>query len=132
MKKIVPFIFAILFLCGCSMQSDDNKKLNDLEFSVMSQDEIPQELAAQIEEKKAEEFKLTYSDNENLYIARGYGTQESGGYSIAVDELYETENAVFFHSSLIGPTAGEKTDNNKSFPYVVVKLKWIDKNVVFE
>lgn len=132
MKKIVPFILAILFLCGCSVQSDDNKKLNDLEFSVMSQDEIPQELAAQIEEKKAEEFKLTYSDNENLYIARGYGTQESGGYSIAVDELYETENAVFFHSSLIGPSAGEKADNNESFPYVVVKLKWIDKNVVFE
>lgn len=132
MKKIVPFIFAIFFLCGCSVQSDDNKKLKDLEFSVMSQDEIPQELAAQIEEKKAEEFKLTYSDNENLYIARGYGTQETGGYSIAVDELYETENAVFFHSSLIGPSAGEKADNKESFPYVVVKLKWIDKNVVFE
>lgn len=132
MKKIFPFIFAIFFLCGCSMQSDDNKKLNDLEFSVMDQDEIPQELVAQIEEKKAEEFKITYSDNENLYIARGYGTQESGGYSIAVDKLYETENAVFFHSSLIGPAAGEKADNNECFPYVVVKLKWIDKNVVFE
>ncbi len=132
MKKVLPLVFTMLFLCGCSVQSDDNKKLNDLEFTVMSQDEIPQELAAQIEEKQQEEFKLTYSDSENLYIARGYGMQETGGYSIAVDELYETENAVFFHSSLIGPAAGEKADNNESFPYVVVKLKWIDKNVVFE
>lgn len=132
MKKVLPLIFTMLFLCGCSVQSDDNKKLNDLEFTVMSQDEIPQELAAQIEEKQEEEFKITYSDGENLYIARGYGMQETGGYSIAVDELYETENAVFFHSSLIGPSAGEKADNNASYPYVVVKLKWIDKNVVFE
>ena len=132
MKKVLPVIFTMLFLCGCSVQSDDNKKLNDLEFTVISQDEIPKELAAQIEEKKTEEMKLTYSDNENLYIARGYGTQNSGGYSIAVGELYETENAVFFHSSLIGPEAGEKTDEGESYPYVVVKLKWIDKNVVFE
>ena len=132
MKKMLPVIFAMLLLCGCSVQSDDNKKLNDLEFTVISQDEIPKELAGQIEEKKAEEIKLTYSDNENLYIARGYGTQETGGYSISVDEVYETENAVFFKSSLIGPAAGEKTDNNASYPYVVIKMKWIDKNVVFE
>lgn len=132
MKKALSFLIIMFLLCGCSVQSDDNKKLNDLEFSVMSQDEIPKELAAQIEEKKTEECKITYSDNENLYIARGYGMQECGGYSISVDELYETENAIFFHSSLIGPSAGEKVDSNESFPYVVVKLKWIDKNVVFK
>ena len=64
------------------MQSDDNKKLEDIEFTVLSEDEIPEELMGQIEEKKQEEFKLTYSDNSNLYIARGYGKQESSGYSI--------------------------------------------------
>jgi hypothetical protein len=132
MKKILPMILSMVLLCGCSVQSDDNKKLNDLEFTVISQDEIPKELAAQIEEEKADEVKLTYSDNENLYIARGYGEQETGGYSISVDEVYETENAVFFKTSLIGPAAGEKTDNNASYPCVVIKMKLIDKNVVFE
>lgn len=132
MKKVLSMILTMVLLCGCSVQSDDNKKLKDLEFTVISQDEIPKELATQIEEKKAEEVKLTYGDNENLYIARGYGAQETGGYSIAVDEVYETENAVFFKSSLIGPTAGEKTDKNISYPFVVIKMKLIDKNVVFE
>lgn len=132
MKKIFVMILTLVLLCGCSIQSDDNKKLNDLDFTVISQDEIPKELAVQIEEERNDEIKLTYSDNENLYIARGYGTQETGGYSISVDEVYETENAVFFKSSLIGPSAGEKTDNNVSYPWVVIKMKLIDKNVVFE
>ena len=132
MKKMFVTVFTMVLLCGCSIQSDDNKKLNDLEFTVISQDEIPKELATQIEEEKVNELKLTYSDNENLYIARGYGTQETSGYSISVDEVYETENAVFFKSSLIGPAVGEKTDSNQSYPYVVIKMNWIDKNVVFE
>lgn len=114
------------------MQSDDNKKLEDIEFTVLSEDEIPEELMGQIEEKKQEEFKLTYSDNSNLYIARGYGKQESSGYSISVDDLYLTENAVFIHTSLIGPAASEQVENSESFPYVVVKLELTDKNVVFE
>lgn len=114
------------------MQSDDNKKLEDIKFTVLSEDEIPEELKTQIEERKQEEFKLTYSDDASLYIARGYGKQESGGYSISVDELYFTENAVFIHTSLIGPSASEQVENSESFPYVVVKMELTDKNVVFE
>ena len=132
LKKFILLFMSVMLLSGCSMQSDDNKKLEDIEFTVLSEDEIPDELKTQIEEKKQEEFKLTYSDDANLYIARGYGKQESGGYSISVDELYFTENAVFFKTSLIGPSASEPVENSESFPYVVVKMELTDKNVVFE
>ena len=47
------------------------------------------------EERKAENFKLTYSDKQYLYICIGYGEQETGGYSIAVNELYLTDNAIY-------------------------------------
>ena len=33
----------------------------------------------------------------------GYGTQETGGYSIAVNALYETANAIYVDTNLIGP-----------------------------
>ena len=132
LKKFILLFMSVMLLSGCSMQSDDNKKLEDVEFTVLSEDEIPEELKTQIEEKKQEEFKLTYSDDANLYIARGYGKQESGGYSISVDELYFTENAVFMKTSLIGPSASEQVENSESFPYVVVKMELTDKNVVFE
>ena len=40
--------------------------------------------AAQEITLKAGEFKLTYTANGYLYIARGYGMQDTGGYSIQV------------------------------------------------
>ena len=58
---------------GCSMISEEDVKLRDLDFTVLSEEKIPQELSAIIEEKEGGAFKLTYSDNEFLYICIGYG-----------------------------------------------------------
>lgn len=123
---------AALFLGGCSVQSDDTGKIKDLEFTVIGEDEIPEELFAQIQEKKSEEMQITYSDEENTYIVRGYGVQSSSGYSISVDELYLTENSIVLKSSLIGPSVAEQVDKTESTPYVVIKTELTDKNVVFE
>ena len=132
MKKFIILILASVFLCGCSVQSDDSEKIKDLEFTVIGEDEIPEELLSQVQEKKQEEMKLTYSDEENTYIVRGYGVQQSGGYSISADELYLTENAIVIKTSLIGPSAAEQVDNTESTPFVIIKTELSDKNVVFE
>lgn len=132
MKKFIILILTSIFLCGCSMQSDDSEKINDLEFTVIGEDEIPEALLSQVQEKKQEEMKLTYSDEENTYIVRGYGVQQSGGYSISVDELYLTENAIVVKTSLLGPSAAEQVDNTESTPFVIIKMELSDKNVVFE
>lgn len=132
MKKIILIFMAALFLGGCSVQSDDTGKIKDLEFTVIGEDEIPEELFAQIQEKKSEEMQITYSDEENTYIVRGYGVQSSSGYSISVDELYLTENSIVLKSSLIGPSVAEQVDKTESTPYVVIKTELTDKNVVFE
>ena len=75
---------------------------------------------------------MTYADNGSLYIAVGYGEQPTSGYSIEVKELYETENAIYIHTNLIGPAKDEKIVERKTYPYIVVKLEFVDKNVVFE
>jgi hypothetical protein len=114
------------------MEEASNEKLRDLEFTIVEQEDIPAELLKIVEEKKTSEFKITYTDNENLYICVGYGEQQTGGYSIAVKELYLTSNAIYIDTNLIGPSKDEKISEVLSYPYVVIKTEYMDKSVVFE
>lgn len=135
MRKGILLLLAMLAACvlgGCTMLSDERVKLRDLDFTVLSEDKIPEELKTIIDEKKAEAFKLTYSDNENLYISIGYGEQATGGYSIAVNELYLTDNAIYVNTSLLGPAASEKSNPTPSNPYIVIKTEYLDETVIFE
>ena len=82
MYKLRKWIVAVLIMCqimvfsGCTMLSEERVKLNDLGFTVLSEAVIPQELKTIIDEKKAEPFKLTYSDESYLYIVIGYGLND--------------------------------------------------------
>ncbi len=125
---------ALILLAGCGEKKDPMEKIKDLEFTVLADENVPEELKAVIEEKKDLPFKVTYQDNGFMYICVGYGEQVSGGYSIAVNALYLTENAVYADTTLLGPdpsdvTAGKK--NAPSTPYIVIKTEFVDKPVVF-
>ena len=103
-------VLGALLLTGCGLLSKENVKLRDLDFTVLSEEKIPEELKTVIAEKGTEPFQLTYSDNQNLYISIGYGEQKTGGYSIAVDALYLTDDAIHVSTSLLGPDFIEKED----------------------
>ena len=122
----------ILLSSGCTILSEEKVKLRDLEFTVLSEDKIPEELMSILEEKKSKTFQITYSDNEFLYICIGYGEQETGGYSIAVNELYLTETNICVNTSLLGPEASDKGNKTPSYPYIVLKTEFLDKTVIFE
>lgn len=137
MKRKWYIGYAILLCCiflvtGCKSEDVSIEKLRDLEFTVVEDADLPEELKSLIEEKKQEAFKLSYGTGEYLYLVMGYGEQKTGGYSIQVEELYETENAIYFNTSLLGPSKNETTTNTPSYPYIVVKTELIDKSVVFE
>ena len=135
MKRCMRCLVICLFLftlTGCVSEPVKTEKLRDLEFTVLDKLSVPDEFQALIEEKKEKPFRLTYADAEELYIAEGYGAQLKTGYSVVVTELYETENTIFIHTNLLGPGKEEETKEITTFPYVVVKLKLIDKNVVFD
>ena len=122
----------MLTLSGCSMVSRERVKLKDLEMTILSEEVIAQELMTILDEKKEKAFQFTYTDKEYLYICIGYGEQKSGGYSIAVQELYETQNAVYVHTNLLGPTEEEAKKQAPSWPHVVVITQKKDKTVVFD
>lgn len=130
----IPIILVIIvgILSGCGMLNMERVKLRDLEFVIVSDELIPAELKTIIEERKAEEFKLTYADADALYICVGYGQQKTGGFSITVDELYLTETAIYVETTLLGPDGSEKPSKAPSYPYIVIKTEALDETVVCE
>ena len=128
----VGLVFILGAFCGCGMGKTKVKKVRDVEFTVIEQSEIPKELLNTLEEKKKEGFKLTYTDEKNLYLAVGYGEQKTGGYSISVDECFLAKNAIYFGTTLTGPQKGERINEVSSYPYIVVKMENIEEPVVFE
>ena len=99
---------------------------------MLDKDAAPEELKLLIEENKAKPFKLTYADQGSLYIAEGYGAQLTTNTRSSVNGLYETEDAVYIHTNLLGPEKGEETKEITTFPYVVVQLEDVGKNVIFD
>ena len=124
---------AVCLLTGCAKEKDPMEKIKDLEFTVLAEENIPGELKAVIEEKKGNAFKVTYQDNGFLYICIGYGEQVSGGYSIVVNALYLTDNAIYADTTLLGPDPSDTgvKKNSPSYPYIVIKTEFLDKPVVF-
>lgn len=119
-------------VAGCKAEDTDVKKIKDLEFTVVDDADLPGELKEIIDEKKEDPFKLSYSNKDYLYIVVGYGKQNSGGYSIAVDELYLTSNAIYIDTNLIGPSQDDMVAQGVTYPYVVVKTEFREERVVFE
>ncbi len=128
------FLWAFMarFLTGCSVEKEDQDKVRDLEFAVVSEAELPEELAKLVAEKKAAPFKLTYSNDQGLYIVVGYGEQDTGGYSIAVRELYLTENSIVVDTELLGPQKGEEVGVEKSYPFLVIQTEYLENPVIFQ
>ena len=47
-------------------------------------------------------------------------------------QCYETSDAIRIQTTLLGPAKGEKTKEKKTYPYVVMKTEYREKDVIFE
>ncbi|MGL5258603.1 MAG: protease complex subunit PrcB family protein [Lachnospiraceae bacterium] len=126
---MVIFLASHLISCGIKMEIPKEK---DLEFTVVSEECLEEELRNMIYEKQEEGFTITYVDDGYMYLCIGYGKQKSGGYSIAVKELFLSTNAIYVDTNLIGPKNGEEKLEGNSYPYIVIKIKELELPVVFE
>lgn len=116
----------VLILTGCEAQETAGDKLRDLDFTVIGENEQPDALKSIIAEKSGSAFQISYTIGEELYIAVGYGEQPSGGYSITVNEFYETADAIFIDTTLIGPGSAQNVTGTPTTPYIVIKTENID------
>ena len=71
-----------LLLSGCRFVRVEEEERKPVDYTVVERRDIPEELSRLMEEKKEKEFQLSYETGEDLYLAKGYGRQMSGGYSI--------------------------------------------------
>lgn len=133
-RAVLAMLFCMLFFfgSGCGVEKVDGSKISDLTYELVEDEKMPKELIAKIEEKKAADFKMTYESDSYLYVVRGYGEQETGGYSIQILDFYLTQNAVVFHTNLIGPSKDETKSAAPSFPYLVIRTENPGKNVIFQ
>ncbi|MBQ8638476.1 MAG: protease complex subunit PrcB family protein [Lachnospiraceae bacterium] len=114
---------------GCAKNREDSE-MQEIAYTVVSPQELPQELKTIIDQKKEGEFKLTYLDGDYLYIAVGYGRQTTGGYSIQIPRVYLKDGSIVFESILLGPEGEEPA--NISYPYAVVKTEKREEPVLFQ
>ena len=133
--SVVILITVILVVswCSCSGKKEETQRVRDLDFTIVQEADVPKELMTIINEKKANPFKLKFTSNgkDYLYIVVGYGEQRTGGYSIAVEDLFLSNNAIYIDTTLIGPKKDELVTTALTYPFIVVKTEYIDKNVVF-
>ena len=119
----------VMTACGTTEGPAD--KIADLEFTVVPEEELPEELAKLIRDKRNHEFKLSYSADGKLYMVAGFGEKDTGGYSVRVNALYLTENAIVFDTDLLGPSKDEEVSQETSWPYIVVCTADRPESVVF-
>nr|WP_317283542.1 protease complex subunit PrcB family protein [uncultured Sellimonas sp.] len=133
-KKFLFGLLVLFVLCltGCSVTDLGGEKRQELDFTVVEKEDIPEELKTSIEEKKEKPFKLTYTDQGRMYIARGYGKKQTSGYSIKVTDVYETEQAIHIRTELEGPGERETVIQKSTYPYTVIRLDDYGRSIVFE
>ena len=111
-----------LLLSGCRFVRVEEEERKPVDYTIVERRDIPEELSRLMEEKKEKEFQLSYETGDDLYLAKGYGRQMSGGYSIQVEELGESSNGIFFVTKLLGPK-DLKEAGVPSYPCIVITGK---------
>lgn len=135
MKKIQSVMFMLMIaavLSGCGLKDAKEDKIKDIDFTVATEEELPEEFLSQIDDAKSEPFQLTYMDQGYLYIAVGFGKQDTSGYSIRINECSEGKTQIRFRTELVGPEPDEKTVKADTWPWIAVKMEETDKSVIFQ
>ncbi len=135
MKKkralLLLLIFLAAFLMGCGESVSKPEKIKDLEYTVQEEGQLPEELLAKMKEKQKEAFQMTYVTDGYMYIAKGYGTQKTSGYSVRMLELYEAAEGIVFSAELLGPAKDEPVLQVETYPYIVIKIPDLGLDILF-
>lgn len=119
-------------IVGCGMLQKRQEERTAVDFTVVKPEDYPDEIRELIAKKGQEEFRISWQSEGERYLLVGYGIQSTGGYSIQVEYVEETRDAVCLKTKLIGPDDPQKQKDAVSCPYIVIKIEDRDKKTVFE
>ena len=127
-KMLLTVIAVTTLLSGCSFGTIEEQKTGNVTYEIVKKEEI--------KEAGKKEMWISYADTGKeeayLYVVRGYGTQQTTGYSIEVNACYETVDTVVIRTTLLGPEKKEKIHKKKTYPYIVIKMPYTEKQIIYE
>lgn len=131
---ILLMLSAVGFLFWACGKESKPEQTGEIEYVVVPEEDVPKELLDLIEERKETEFRLSFSEGEDLYLVVGYGQQETGGYSIRILDLYLAEDVIYLDTELQGPLPEETTNvqDDTAAPWIVIKMQKMDKTIYFQ
>lgn len=130
---------------GCRKQ--EARERQDLDFTVCTETELPDDLRQIIEEKKLHAFQMSYTTKDHLYIVVGYGEHDRTNLCVVVEELYKTDRAIYIKTDLkteaemegdiSGVASGTdsntpdgQTGTSSMYPYIVIRLPRLELPVL--
>lgn len=135
-KLILAALLLVLLFSVTGCGKEEESKRRDIEFTVCDDTRVPTELLEIINEKKSKIFKLTYVNNEYLYIAIGYGEHDRNNLNVVVEDLYVTDNAIYVDTNLftneMTPSDAVAEGGASMYPYIVLKCEKYELPVVFD
>jgi hypothetical protein len=152
MKKIILSILigTILLAAGCTRNNDlkveptslttpakIEKKapqgiaFNKIKFDEVKDSDVPKELADKIEKiKKERGFAFTTDEKSGyIYIAVFMGEKPTGGYSIEVTDVSDSEGRTGVLVKEVEPKKGDVVTQVLTQPYTIIKAKGITTNI---
>lgn len=133
MKYFIRLLFLFIILCmistGCIRKERYGKK-EEVTYAICKRNVIPTQLGKLIDEEKKEAFHFTYTTGDFTYYVIGYGKQPGYGYKIKVREFCADKTHIYIDTTLIGVTK-EHQKSGTSYPYIILKTQFYEKNVIF-
>ncbi len=144
MKKLFAIVILFVLVSGCIQTQEPPKQPPDLEtisrsgfgglneqgdYVINSEGEWS-ELLNRTRIRFQEPPSIDFS--KNTVIAVFLGTRSTGGYTIEIKDIVETDDEVMVYVEETSPGPGENVIMAVTQPYHIVKTKKITKEVVFE
>lgn len=134
-RRIVVIGLWVVILAGLLVcirfEAVDKKRIRDTPYEVVPTENIPREIMGELQGFGKGVCRCSYICSDYLYIVVYYGEQTTDGYTVEINDLYESSNAIFVETTLKGPISYKDVKEIETYPYVVLKLKLSDKKVVF-
>lgn len=120
------FLSLLCFSAGCGKK--ENKNLFN-SFTVVSINDVPEDLKSTIKRKYKNSFELTYSTDESgMYIVKGYGRQEAAECNITVEDFYYSDDDLVVDTNLSVSELNDSVSATPTYPYIIIKPGHIEDN----
>ena len=105
-----------MLLASCRITDVSEGERKELSYAIVKPGDFSAGNRSDFAQEKRIAFQMAYESGDDLYILRGYGKQKSGGFSIQIEEVSKSENAVFVRTKLVGPAAKERHERRRLLP----------------